>query len=203
MAINDVYEVILKGFSSESNTINVFNYRQEVADAGDDFALELASGFDNQILLEICKIQQGSQAYHTIEVFNYGDAGDYAILVGADIVNDAGTYGSVPGLPAGVTAGFSYRRAAFGIRSGSKRFSSIPEEGVGNYNVSSAYAAILDTLATKLELDIVQGGNTYNPVVVYGPRILGINPTNYRPLAVGFSRIGSQNSRKVDTIITA
>jgi len=201
MALGNVYQLTLKGNAFTSETVNVFNYVHGIVGSSPSPAAALAAGFDTDILQRIVPLQTDAQFYTSIEVFNYTDPSDFAVIAAAGITNDQGTFGSVPAVPAGVTAGFTYTRSVFGLRSGSKRFSSMPESEIGNYSVTSAYKAILDTTALWLFANVDDLGDEFNPIVVHGPRVPGTLPSFYIPVNVSFSLIGRQSSRIVPTTI--
>ena len=200
-AVGDVFQ--LKQFCSNTQAanelLNVFWYRLTsfgAAPVGSPMALPLAAAFGPAISAFVATVVESATTILRAEVVDYGDPTDFVIIPPGGGYPFVGTRAGAP-MPMQVALTMSYTRANPGLRNGYKRFGALSEDDVQEDQISVALKVLVDVLATAMNTPLVGGvGQTFEPVIAIGAKILGTNPAVYVPLGVNFAGVGSQNSRK-------
>lgn len=137
-----------------------------------------------------------SDSYVLHEVAVQGVKGDLSF--GSVAYEESGTVGG-DCLPGFVSWDFTILRAGLGERNGYKRFAGVPESLQNDGNPTAGALATAIAAATYMASTISTGALLFDPVIQrdYVHKIKQNPPKYYSYSAVVFSRIGSQNSRKV------
>lgn len=200
--VNDIFQLKLftESPSSPVTALNVFWYK--LLDfgglpGGSPVAAELSVEFKTIVGDLVAATLFTEVDLVRTEVVNYNDVLDF------DICTAACGY-PIPGLRTGGAAPYhvcwSYRlsRPGPGFRNGYKRFSGISEVDVNNFGEAGAgVLAALNSLAGVLGLNLTTPSTViFEPVVVTGAKVLGVNPASYAFLGAEYAGVGSQVSRK-------
>jgi hypothetical protein len=199
VAINDVMEFRVAGFSDSEPTLNVFHYRVVEAAANAQTDLErCATWLTNYILQLVIDLTGTTTRFSGLEgTYIAGPTNLYnttLTLVGGNAAQSLAPF---------VTFGFRYNRSVRGARNGYKRFSGIGEDRVTGAAINPTTLTALRAIAAVMQTPLTDAGGElageYEPVVV--SRVLNGQP---RPTPViwqvfdvtAIDHLGTQNTRK-------
>lgn len=205
MASGGYYRVLVKGVCLARPTLSVWWYQQSLGTGG---AAELAQGFMDALFELLLDTMCADSGLNNVSVYNHNDPEDFVENVGT---GGGGSIGS-ESLPSSSAVYVQCARGRQDIRSGRKMLYGIPENQVSGNQLptSGTYKDALVALTTAMGEEIVEGGNTYIPVIVRRVKVTVGGKTYYRvPTTITVNdtypavnwnakrNISTQNSRKV------
>lgn len=202
MAVSDIYQVRLHQQAFGIDLYNVWYYRQT---AGSTLvplnATHLWSAFDAAVHAPLIAVQGDYVDHLDMDVTNIRLPSDYFQFVFSGV---AGTrtppVGGVDPAPTFLAWTHKSARPYPGTRSARKRFAGLFEGDIDTNDLSAAFIALggLATLSTAMGATINNSGDTFQPVVIHRPIVLGSNPVvSYVPSTWTLDqKVSTQNSRK-------
>lgn len=162
-----VYEIKDYQIYAGQQVLNIYNYYQ-VETVTPASASAVATVFDQDILSEVVKIQNTAVAHTLIEVTQLGSLSNFGTRTPT---NDQGTLpGGTENVAPFIAARLDLLRTTKETRRGYKRIVGQKEENMVGAYWSSAYIALLETLANVLSLQLPVTAES----VVLEPCIVGI-----------------------------
>jgi len=186
-----IYEVVLKQTYLGVAVLNVFHYLDTAL--ADDKQGSCGIAFNTDILTTISSLQSDQVTYDEILVRNLtGNLADVVTVPGvsngARVGDEGTTFLAIP---------FRYNRTTKETRNGGKRFAGALEEFMTTTGFVAAFFTDMQTASLTLDNQIVNGGNTFSPIILKKPDLgLGIYTYNLVSNVTALNRTTSQNSRK-------
>lgn len=196
MAVDDIFQLKLKGEYQAESILNVFYYRQINADiVAVNTAQQLLEGFQVNVLAPMQLVVADTFTWTEIEVvgirdpftYNYMDTFALPGLVPSD---------STTALAAFFAWGFRFGRRAPGQRYGFKRIAGLVETQVSGRFPTAGALVSLNDLASAMGSGIASGGISFVPAVASRPIEYGVNPVSYDANGCSFRNVTTQNTRK-------
>jgi len=190
-AATHVVKFTLVGTLFSQETINTFYYG--TTDAMQPIA-DLIAGFIDQVvppIQTVCSNAWGVLHCDGESVLGNNDFGSQLIEQSGAISGDC--------LPTFVSWDFTLLRGGVGERNGYKRFAGVPESGQTNGIATGGSLVNLADLGTAIGDDLAVGGSIYTPGILR-KTIHHVHQTEVKLFTIStviYSKIGSQNSRKV------
>lgn len=171
MAVNDVYELTLKGTQDSQEVTNVFQYDQIalVGSLSGTTAQALAQSFIEQTLPAIVSAIHASVVYSSIKTINLFDDTDFDDEVLTTLQGEGQRGGS--SLPTFNAASLTFESLHRHIKPGHKRFPGVSQSDVSaDYYVAGTEITQLNNLATQLAKNLTVGAII--PVDCFAPCIV-------------------------------
>jgi len=189
MAINDIYQVVLKGQTGATFQENRFWY---LALAGSDSAADLAEAVETTMVSIIADIVTSSTDFIEVRVTNWDAPSD----------QDTRTF-SIPGTRTGdfinsfYVAAFEMSPANALVGLGRKAFGRVSESDITNGNPSPSYQIALDAATAIMEATLFGlSGANYGPALFSPANMSHAFDIKTSIVAVPFKRMSTQSSRK-------
>lgn len=186
-----VVEIVLNGVTFSQQTINRFFYQSITFT---DPINELIDVFDTVVVSYLTTIMNANAGFTSIVAQTVQGGSQF----GSKSVVENGIGGGDM-LPTFVALDFTYVRGGALERNGYKRFAGIGEASQAQGVPNSSYVAVINAGITALSQELLTTGDTWEPVIrrTRVNRVPQVPPKYYNVSSVIFSKIGSQNSRKV------
>lgn len=176
MATGDIYQLVLKYRWDDSIDCSNAFYYQHAAGTASIAADFLNDAFISDVFPAIDALAPTAISFISQDIVNYRNPADYQV---APFGTQTGNRTSESTLaPSFLAIQYVSGRAEPGTRSARKRFPFLFENDFAKnmLDLSAPVATIATNLATAMSNIISNGGNTFTPVCVKRPLILGVNP---------------------------
>lgn len=180
MAVGDIYQVRFFQQYAGEDCMNVWYYRMTSGSSlAPGNATHLWSAFDNLVLAALEDLQSVEVTYVSMDTLNLRLPSDYFSF---NFITRTGLREPEEGadFPAPTWVAWSHKSARPfpGTRSARKRFAGLYETDMSINQLSGSFQALgaIGTLNSAMAADLTNTGDSFEPVVVKRPIVLGTNP---------------------------